>query len=72
MDGPASRSQVVLASANAHWTEPPTFDARPGGRFGLRLIAKDELYDLHGTFLDVRSPEKLVLNWRWDKDRSNR
>jgi imidazolonepropionase-like amidohydrolase len=34
----------------------------------LRLIASDELYDLHGTFREVRAPEKLVLNWRWDKD----
>jgi imidazolonepropionase-like amidohydrolase len=34
----------------------------------LRLIANAELYDLHGTFREVRTPEKLVLNWRWDKD----
>src|SRR4029077_1377380 len=49
-------------------TEAPTFAARPGGDFRLRLIASDELYDLHGTFREVRAPEKLVLNWRWDKD----
>lgn len=57
-----------LPLENAHWTEPPIFDVRPGGRFSLRLIARQEFYDLHGTFREVRSPEKLVLNWRWDKD----
>src|SRR5262249_22086162 len=55
-----------LPPENAHWTEPPTFEARGGGRVRLRLIAKDEAYDLHGRFLEVRPPEKLVLNWRWD------
>jgi imidazolonepropionase-like amidohydrolase/uncharacterized protein YndB with AHSA1/START domain len=52
----------------SRWTEPPTFDVRPGGRFSLRLISREESYDLHGTFREVRAPEKLVLNWRWDKD----
>jgi imidazolonepropionase-like amidohydrolase/uncharacterized protein YndB with AHSA1/START domain len=65
---PQAVAKWFLPPENAHWTEPPTFEARPGGRFNLRLIARDQLYDLHGTFLEVRSPEKLVLNWRWDKD----
>jgi len=65
---PQAVAKWFLPAENAHWTEPPTFDTRPGGRFSLRLIARDEFYDLYGTFLEVRSPEKLVLNWRWDKD----
>jgi len=65
---PQAVAKWFLPPENAHWTEPPTFGARPGGRFSLRLIARDKSYDLHGTFLEVRSPEKLVLNWRWDTD----
>ena len=57
-----------LPPDQAHWTEPPTFEARPGGRFSLRLVSKEEFYDLHGTFREVRAPEKLVLTWQWDKD----
>jgi imidazolonepropionase-like amidohydrolase/uncharacterized protein YndB with AHSA1/START domain len=65
---PQAVAKWFLPPENAHWTEPPTFSARQAAGFSLRLIARDEYYDLHGTFLEVRSPEKLVLNWRWDKD----
>jgi imidazolonepropionase-like amidohydrolase/uncharacterized protein YndB with AHSA1/START domain len=65
---PQAVAKWFLPPDQAHWTELPTFDARPGGRFSLRLISKEEFYDLHGTFREVHSPEKLVLNWRWDKD----
>lgn len=57
-----------LPPEDAHWTEPPQWEARQGGHFRLRLIAGEESYDLHGTIREVREPEKLVLNWRWDKD----
>jgi uncharacterized protein YndB with AHSA1/START domain len=65
---PQAVAQWFLPPENARWTEALTFAARPGGDFRLRLIAGDELYDLYGTFREVRAPEKLVLNWRWDKD----
>ena len=65
---PQAVAQWFLPPENAHWTEAPTFAARPGGDFRLRLIASGEQYDLHGTFREVRAPEKLVLNWLWDKD----
>jgi imidazolonepropionase-like amidohydrolase/uncharacterized protein YndB with AHSA1/START domain len=65
---PKAVAQWFLPPGQARWTEPPTFDVRPGGRFSLRLISREESYDLHGTFREVRSPEKLVLNWQWDKD----
>src|SRR5262249_6981973 len=60
-------AQWFLPPENAHWTEAPTFAAHPGGAFRLRVSAHNEVYDLHGTFREVRSPEKLVLNWLWDK-----
>jgi len=61
-------AQWFLPPEQAGWTEPPTFDVLPGGRFRLGLVSKGEFYDLHGTFREVRSPEKLVLNWQWDKE----
>ena len=65
---PQAVAQWFLPPENARWIEAPTFAAHPGGDFRLRLIASDELYDLHGTFREVRAPEKLVLSWQWDKD----
>src|SRR5258708_35910014 len=61
---PRAVDQWFLPPENARWIEAPTFAARPGGDFRLRLLASDKLYDLHGTFREVRAPEKLVLNWR--------
>lgn len=65
---PQAVAKWFLPPEEAHWTEPPTFDARPGGHFSLRLISKEKFYDLHGSFREVHSPERLVLNWQWDKD----
>jgi len=65
---PQAVAQWFLPPENARWTEPPTFEAHPEGRFRLRVVARDEHYDLHGTFREVRAPEKLVLRWLWDKD----
>jgi len=64
---PQAVAHWFLPPENARWTGPPTFEAHSGGKFRLRLVASDESYDLHGTFREVRAPEKLVLNWRWDK-----
>src|SRR5579864_6207921 len=65
---PHAVAKWFLPPEQAHWAEPPRFEARPGGRFSLRLVSREEFYDLHGTFREVHSPEKLVLNWQWDKD----
>jgi uncharacterized protein YndB with AHSA1/START domain len=65
---PQAVAQWFLPPENAHWKEPPTFEAHSGGRFRLRVVARDEHYDLHGTFREVLPPEKLILNWGWDKD----
>ena len=65
---PQAVAQWFLPPENARWIEAPKFAAHPGAGFRLRIIAGGEHYDLHGTFREVRAPEKLVLNWRWDKD----
>src|SRR5512137_437543 len=39
---PKAVAQWFLPPDQARWTEPPTFEARPGGRFSLRLISREE------------------------------
>ena len=65
---PQAVAQWFLPPENASWIEAPIFAAYPGGDFRLRLMVSGEQYDLHGRFREVRAPEKLILNWRWDKD----
>ena len=65
---PQAVAKWFLPPEQAYWTEPPQWEARRGGRFRLRLIAREESYELYGTVREVRAPERLMLNWRWDKD----
>lgn len=57
-----------LHGTDGQWVEPPVFEARPGGRFDLRLKSEKGVFHLHGDVQDVVIPEKLVMHWRWDKD----
>ncbi len=41
-------------------------DARVGGRFRVRFQMLDgSEHECHGQYLEVRSPERLVMTWRW-------
>ncbi len=50
---------------------PPTrvlaADVRAGGDYRLE-VQGDKLYRGHGTYREVRPPEKLVFTWNWDHD----
>ena len=43
-------------------------DLRPGGTYRLAMKRDngDEPVSIHGRFLEVIPPEKLVYTWRWD------
>lgn len=44
-------------------------DPRPGGNY--RVVVTDDkakVYRGHGTYREVRPPEKLVFTWNWDHD----
>src|SRR5579884_544132 len=41
-------------------------DARVGGRFRVRFRMLDgSEHECHGEYLEVRSPERLVMTWNW-------
>lgn len=67
MDSAAIR-QWFLHGTDGAWVEPPVFEARPGGRFDLRLRSPKGVFHLHGDIQEVIAPEKIVMHWRWDKD----
>jgi phosphoglycerate dehydrogenase-like enzyme len=46
---PQAVARWFLPPDRAHWAAPPKFEARRGGRFSLRLVSKEEFYDLHNA-----------------------
>jgi uncharacterized protein YndB with AHSA1/START domain len=50
------------------WTAPPEVDARPGGHYRFQVVHEGRPYLIHGTYLEVRPPDKLVFTWLWEND----
>ncbi len=47
-------------------------DARVGGRYRIEVTDdKGKLYRGHGTYREVRRPERLAFTWSWDHDDYN-
>jgi uncharacterized protein YndB with AHSA1/START domain len=44
-------------------------DLRTGGKFRIQTkIANGEFFTVAGTYLEVKTPERLVYTWDWEKD----
>jgi uncharacterized protein YndB with AHSA1/START domain len=51
--------------------ESVKMDLRVGGRFRIQIKMSDgEFFTAAGTYLEVKSPERLVYTWDWEKDGS--
>jgi uncharacterized protein YndB with AHSA1/START domain len=54
---------IAVASAKA--------DVRVGGKFRIQTRHADgEFFTAAGTYREVKSPERLVFTWAWEKDGS--
>jgi uncharacterized protein YndB with AHSA1/START domain len=64
---------LTTAEGIAHWWGPdggPVLiaetDVRVGGRFRVRFRMLDgSEHESSGEYLEVRSPQRLVMSWRW-------
>jgi len=55
--------------AGVHWSAEPTVDAKVGGDFRWSVVSNDsekERFSFHGTYRELRPPEKLVFTWEWE------
>jgi uncharacterized protein YndB with AHSA1/START domain len=49
--------------------ESVKMDLRVGGRFRIQTkMADGEFFTAAGTYLEVKTPERLVYTWDWEKD----
>jgi uncharacterized protein YndB with AHSA1/START domain len=42
--------------------------ARPGGRFRFRVSVVGKVYTIHGTYREIRLPDRIVFTWEWEDD----
>jgi uncharacterized protein YndB with AHSA1/START domain len=74
----AARPSIVFEALTtpegiAHWWGPDDgpvliaeIDVRVGGRFRVRFRMRDgSEHESSGEYLEVRSPERLAMSWRW-------
>jgi uncharacterized protein YndB with AHSA1/START domain len=54
--------------ADGSWTEPPAVDARAGGHYRFTVVHQGLPYCIHGTYLEVSPPDRLVFTWLWEDD----
>jgi uncharacterized protein YndB with AHSA1/START domain len=52
----------------ARWVGEPEIDARPGGRYRFTVAQDTRRWTIHGTYREVKPPERLVFTWEWEDD----
>ena len=50
------------------WLEEPTLDLRPGGRYRFKVGDGTKVWTVHGSYLEVEPPSRLVFTWLWEND----
>lgn len=66
---PEKLSQWLCRVTARHSTRLLEMDLRVGGRYRLEVTNPDGTRVLlSGTYLEIKSPERLVFTWQWDGD----
>jgi len=67
LDPEAIRRWFVY-NVEAHWSPEPAVEAKTGGGFnwGVILDSDKAAFRFHGTYREIKTPEKLVFTWVWD------
>ena len=50
------------------WLEEPLLDLRPGGRYRYVVGDGTKVWIIHGSYLEVDPPSRLVFTWLWEND----
>jgi uncharacterized protein YndB with AHSA1/START domain len=63
---PEAVRRWFIEPAQGTWTEDPQIDACPGGQYRFAGESGGKPWCIHGTYREVRVPEKLVFTWEWE------
>ena len=61
--------RVWFASpSHLRWLEDPQVDLRPGGRYRFTVGDGKNVWTIHGSYLEVKPPERVKFTWLWEND----
>lgn len=63
---PQAVKHWFLGESEGHWTQEPDLDARTGGGYRFTGTSEGKPWCIHGTYLEVKAPERLVFTWEWE------
>ena len=63
---PQAARQWFIEASEGHWTQEPELEARVGGHYRFTGESGGKAWSIHGTFREVKAPEKLVFTWLWE------
>ena len=67
----AKELALWFAPSSDYTTIITELDLRVGGKYQLEMHHKNgNVHQLHGTYRQIKPPEKLVYTWNWQKDES--
>lgn len=55
-----------IEPGEGRWTEEPQLDPRPGGLYRFAGESGGKAWCVHGTYREVKAPERLVFTWEWE------
>jgi uncharacterized protein YndB with AHSA1/START domain len=62
----AAVKQWFIEASEGRWTEEPQLDPRPGGQYRFAGVSGAKAWCVHGTYREVKPPERLVFTWLWE------
>jgi len=54
--------------SHLRWLEEPLLDLRPGGNYRFTVGDGKNVWTIHGSYLEVRPPERVQFTWLWEND----
>jgi uncharacterized protein YndB with AHSA1/START domain len=63
---PAAIRRWFVEESEGRFTEEPQLDVRPGGAYRFTGESGGKPWSIHGTYKEVRPPERLVFTWLWE------
>jgi len=63
---PEALKRWFIEPTEGRWAAEPQLDPRPGGQYRLAGESGGKAWCVHGTYREVKPPERLVFTWEWE------
>lgn len=63
---PEALKRWFVEPSEGRFTAEPAVDARPGGQYRFAGESGGKAWCVHGTYREVKPPERLVFTWEWE------